>query len=265
MSFPWHKISLHPRLTAVFELAIAVVFWWWLTKLAVFWALIVWVACRFILLIVWVRLSYYPPVWKRWGHLFALYLFNFGLLLYLLFVEWPIATRLAGLIFVVFPALSFWFLPSAPEHALVAFKPQRRIRLGMTVLGLCGVWVGIYSSIILQIFNVNFWLLLFSGALVSSLSAYWWWKEYEITDLIKMRLWALALGVMILELAWVVYLLPLGYFVSGFLLIWFWYGLWLMARFYLTPLGINWRKQGIFLAVNGALLILFLIFVARWR
>lgn len=265
MSFPWHKISIHPRLAAVIELALALSFWWWLPKLTAFWMLAIWIVVRFVLLAGLVRLCYYPPGWKRLGHLFALYLFNFGLLLYLLFVEWVWSVRLSGLIFILLPSISFFFLPSVPEQVLLSFKSQRRIRLAMTILGLTGIWVGIFASIILQIFNVHFWLWLFLGSFVTALSSYWWWKEYEITETGKMRVWAVVMGVMTLELAWVVYLLPLGYFISGFLIAWFWYGLWILTRFYLTKVGINWKKQAIFIITNGILLLLFLIFFARWR
>ncbi|OGH88272.1 MAG: hypothetical protein A3J93_02010 [Candidatus Magasanikbacteria bacterium RIFOXYC2_FULL_42_28] len=256
---------MHPRLAAVTEFVVALLFWLALTRLTVFWMLVVWILFRLALSAMVIRLCYYPPAWKRVRHFLVLALFNFGLLFYLLFVEQILSTRLSGLIFIFLPALSFWLLPATPDRSLLAFKPERRVRLALTIFGLCGIWVGIYSSIILQIFNVHFWLWLFLGSCLSAWSAYFWWQEYEIENVTKMRVWALAVLAMMLELAWVIYLLPLGYFISGFLVTWFWYGLWIMARFYFTPAGINWKKQSVFLIVNGVLLFLFLMFVARWR
>jgi len=75
----------------------------------------------------------------------------------------------------------------------------------------------------------------------------------------------LAFLAIIFELVWLVARLPLGNLVSGFLLVWLWYLLWILLRFNLSAQGIVWRKQAKFLILNLFIFIIFLIFVARWR
>ncbi|OGH94082.1 MAG: hypothetical protein A2538_02155 [Candidatus Magasanikbacteria bacterium RIFOXYD2_FULL_41_14] len=263
--FNWKQITSHPRLTAVVDVLGAVIFLWWLNHLNVTWELIAWIFSRALFITVLVRFTFYPTGWNRLRHLASLYLFNFGFLLVLLFTEWRGATILADILFIFAPAVSFWLLPARSDTALIDFKPYRRARLALSVLGLSGMWMGIFASITLNIFKVNFWLWLILGALISALTALWWWREYENTLDKKQWLWFGAMFMMILELAWVIYLLPIGYFITGVVMAWFWYCLWIFVRFHLNSAGINWHKQKNFLIINGGWLILLLVFLARWR
>lgn len=263
--FKWRQITSHPRLAAILDVAIALIFWWWLRRLNAGWQLSAWIFSRVFFITVLVRFTFYPHDWNRLRHLASLYLFNFGFLLVLLFTEWPTAMYLAGLLFIFAPALSFWLLPARADAAVVSFKHYRRVRLALSVLGLAGIWIGIFASIILNIFNINFWLWLILAAAFSAWTAWWWWCEYENIPNGKDVVWAGTLGLMMLELAWVMYLLPLGYFLTGLIIVWFWYGLWLLIRFHLNSAGINWQKQKYFLIINASLFILLLTFLARWR
>ena len=67
-----------------------------------------------------------------------------------------------------------------------------------------------------------------------------------------------------IELSWVLSVTPIGYLVFGLFLVWFWYLLWLMARFHFSNEGIIWKKQIPFLILNLGLLLIFVVFIVQW-
>lgn len=260
-----NKLSFHPHLGAGLELFFGLVFWWWMSNIGSVTTLSVWLVLRIViwLLLVWL-VSYVPEV-KRWSHLASLVLFLVGCLSFFMFVEWPLAWNFVGLIFAVVPAGSFWLLPKSATQSIFALKPHRRWRLTMSTFGLLGLWTGGYAIATLRIFNFSVWLFVLIATIISTLTAIWWLREYGAELNRSFWLWVIAFAIVTLELATVLFLLPIGYFVSGFLMAWFWYVIWIMTRFHLSALGINWKKQIYFFAGNSLVIILFLLLIVRWR
>lgn len=264
MSFK--SLSIHPKLAAVIDSIFGVLFLVFLGNMFATWFLGVLMVVRLLVWLVIVRLSYYPASLKRFWHLLSLAVFHIGATILLLFIEWNFSWLLVATIYVVFPFVSFWLLPSKSQNFLsFVQKPYRRWRFWIVGFGLYGIWIGIFASVSLQIFNVNFWWLLILGTLITTAISWWWWKEYSIETKNKFWWWVISIFLFTLEIAWILYLWPLGYFVSALMLLWLWYNIWLMGRFHLLPAGINWKKQISFFISNGLLLLIFLIFIVKWK
>ena len=259
------NLSFHPRLGAGLDLFFGLVFWWSMRGVSNVWALLAWVVVRVLLWVALVWFVSYVPGTKRWQHFASLCLFLVGALSFLIFIEWPFAWNLVGLILAFVPAFSFWLLPSVAGQPIFVFKPYRRWRLMMSTFGLLGLWSGGYAMATLQVFPFITWVFILVATLISTLTAAWWLLEYGCEINRNFWLWVIAVAMFILELSTAVFLWPIGYFVSGFLLAWFWYIIWIMARFHLSTLGINWKKQIYFFAGNGIAILLFLLFIVRWR
>lgn len=259
------KISFHPKFAAGIDLVLGLFFFFWLRGVGAWWVVGLWFVLRLATWIFLIRLVYYPNNEGRTSHFFSLAFFCLGLLSLMLFAEADYLWYLLAIIFSLAPALSFFLLPSATSPLSFAFKPYRRARLILTMFGLYGIWTSMVAIYTLQIFAVSYWWWLILGAVLSALAAKWWWREYECLTGAQQNWWWLVFFLLEIEFAWLVRLWPLGYFVSGVVLIWFWFVFWLMARFHLSTAGINWKKQKIFLILNAIFLASFLIFIVRWK
>jgi hypothetical protein len=259
------SLSFHPYLGAGLDLFFGLIFWWWLHGINTTWVLGLWIFFRVLLwgLLIWL-VSYVPGL-RRWQHFATLCLFLLGATSLLLFIEWPFVWNLIGFALAFIPAFSFWLLPTVPGQPVFVFKPYRRWRLLMSAFGLLGLWSGGYATATLQVFPFSSWIFILIATIISTLTAMWWLCEYgsEINRLFW--LWIIAFFLIILELSIILFLWPIGYFVDGFLLVWFWYVVWIMARFHLSTLGINWKKQIYFFAGNGILMLFYLLLIVRWR
>ena len=260
------SLSFHPKLAAALDLFINLVMLWWVSHLSSWWWVGVWLLFR---LAIWGALMwavYYPAEMSRWKHLASLVVMTLGSLAFLLFIEWKFAWYLFGALFCFFSFFSFWLLPASSVSLAAFLKPHLRWRFIMSVIGLAGIFEGAAAIISFQIMpNVSFWVWLVLASFFSALIAGWWWLEYGAQKNKRFWLWVGFWFLLMLELLWVVQLLPLGYLASSLILIWCWYVAWLLARFNLMPEGINWRKQAWFLALNSVLFILFILFVVRWK
>lgn len=135
----------------------------------------------------------------------------------------------------------------------------------MDAFGLAGFWSGIYALLSFQLVPHNyFWLMSLAGAAVTTLISSWWWRAYGLEYTNRFWLSLLVCFVLIFELAAVIWTWPLGYRANGIVMIWFWYNLWLIIRFNLTPEGIDWKKQRMFFVFNLLLFFAFLLAV-RWK
>jgi len=259
------SISVHPKLAAAVDAAVSLVFLWALAKAGSWWFVLGWFLARLILWAVIIRLVYYPKELNRGRHILSLAVFSLGLTSSFLFMEWQPAWLAAALVFIFFPAFSIWMLPESAVSLVSFYKPHLRWRFMMSVLGLAGIYIGIWAVISFQIFSLNsfYWYLI--TAVIATAAAGWWWKEYKIEEGKRFWTWLGIWFLLMLEYAWVVGLLPLGYLASGLALVWAWYVLWLIARFWMTPEGIHWKKQSLFLIVNLVLYILFMALVVRWK
>jgi len=110
----------------------------------------------------------------------------------------------------------------------------------------------------------SFWIVAIIEGCIFSLLAFAIWRMYFQISLSRAWLWCFIISFAMLELVWVIHLLPFGYFISGFIASWLWYLLQLFIRFHLSPQRIIWKKQRIFLIVSGILLILFSLLFIRW-
>lgn len=260
------SLSLHPKFAGFLDVLVGLLFLFSLKKASLWWVLLIFVFVRFVLWMVLVRLVYYPQNIKRFWHLLSFLVFHIGSVLLLLFIEWSQSWYLVSLIYLLFPLISFWLLPAKSEvHMSFALKPYRRWRFWISAFGLFGIWSGAFAAVFLQILNINYWILLASASLITVAITMWWWVEYGIEQNKKFWWWLVCVGLFIFEIAWVLFRWPLGYFASAMILVWFWYDIWLLARFHLLPAGINWPKQIAFFIINGLLLMAFLFLIVRWK
>jgi len=262
----YSKISFHPKLAAFLDAIINIVLILILPKITVGWYLLIWLGFRTIIWALLVRVVYYPKDVGRWRHFFSLVSFAAGMLCILIFMEWAWSWYIMSALFVIFPFVSFYLIPAQDSKLPFLFKPQRRWIFLMNIIGLGGIWTGLNAIISLQFFyNINSVVWLIIGSVLSTIMAIWWLLEYSIPFNKKIIIWTAALLVITLEFSWVIYLLPVGYYVSSLLLIWIWYSLWLIIRFHLSAEGVYWKKQTTFLILNLVTLFLFLGLVVRWK
>lgn len=267
------SISLHPRLVALVDSILNVSMFVWLSHLKIWWLLIILFILRQLFWLIFIRLMYYPMEAIRWRHWLSLFIFSLGIISFLVFVEKNLGGRflsaswyILSVLFIIIVFFSFWFLPTSRVGLVAFFKPHLRWRFIMTALGLAGIFSGVGAIISFQIvYQVTNWVWFILAALISTGIAGWWWWEYGLKYNKQFLIWLLIHFILVLELLWIVAKLPFGHLVSGLLLIWLWYILWLLIRFNLTSQGIIWRKQAKFLLTNLVLFVLFLFFVVRWK
>ncbi len=259
-------ISFHPKLAAILDGVFSLILIWWLTKIDNPWLILVWFLFRIGWWVALVVCMYYPPFIHRFKHLISLVIFNIGLTSLLIFIDWKITWYLAAFVFLAIPLFSFWLVPARAEELTILGKPHRRARFLMTIFGIAGLWAGAQAIIFFQILDRSLvWLVFVSAAIFTTAVSAWWWSEYgiEFNKNFLYHLFSLLLS--ILEISYVIFLWPLGYMISGVLVAWIWYLVWLLFRFSLSKEGVDWARQKFVLAGNVLLMISFLVFVARWR
>ena len=225
-----------------------------------------WLGIRIAIWAIFIWRVYYPKEMRPWKHLLSLVIMTIGALAFLLFIEWHVAWYLFGATFSFFSFFSFWLLPASQVSLSVFLKPHLRWRFIMAIIGLAGIFEGTQAIISFQIFPyVGSWVWMALASVCAAVFASWWWWEYGTATGKRFWIWSSVWFLIMLELFWVVNLLPLGYLTSSLILIWCWYTVWLLARFNLTPEGINWRRQIVFLSINILLFTSFVFFLARWR
>jgi hypothetical protein len=261
------NISFHPKLIAVADLFFGLIMFWRLKQITVWWLIIFWFVFRLLLWVGFVLLMYSPNRGMRWRHLLSLAIYNFGNLLFLLFIDWtPAWNIMAGLqLFLVF--ISFWILPSGDlASATLLLKQHLRWRFIMSTIGLAGIFTGISSLISFRIFyTINNWVWLVTAVILATILSIWYWLEYGIKYNQLFLNWVIIFFILSMQFLWIIIQLPLGYLVNSVLLIWHWYILWLIARFNMSPEGIKWRKQSYFLIGNAIIFLIFLFFIVRWK
>lgn len=258
-------ISIHPKMAGVIDAVLNIAILWLLTYISQGWIFLVWMLCRALLWAGLVRLVFYPVGASRFKHWLSLVTFSAGASLFLIFLEWNWSWYLLSAIFVSFPFISFWLLPSEGNQLAFSLKSLRRWRFIMVIFFVAGLWTAASAARILQIYNIGSWFWVLVTAALNTGVAIWWWLEYDIDHGRRFWVWTAVWFLLMLELGWVVFLLPLGYLVNGLLLSWFWFLLWLLARFHLSKEGLVWQRQTVFYALNLILMILFLVFIVRWK
>lgn len=260
------KFSVHPKLAALIDLILNIATLVILPRLGSWQWFGIWFAARAGLWALFIRLVYYPPELSRWRHLWSLIFFNFGLIVALsIFVEWAVANYLLSAVFVIFSAASFWLLPTGESNLTFYQKPFRRWLFLMDAFGLAGLWSGIYAFMSFQIVGGQYFFLMYlAGAVVTTIVSLWWWQAYSLEITKKFFAAVLVCFALIFELAWIVGHWPLGFMMNGIVMVWFWYNIWLILRFNLSPEGVDWKKQKFFLVSNVILFVFFMLF-AKWN
>ena len=112
--------------------------------------------------------------------------------------------------------------------------------------------------------EVSFWVLVILSGVVYAYISFMIWRMYFNLKFKKNWLWLSIVTLFMIELVWVMHLLPYGYLASGLLVTWVWYMLQLFIRFHFGPKGVVWKKQTLFLISNVVLYCLILLFFVRW-
>ena len=260
------KLSLHPRLVGVADIILNVVIILAIEFASSWWLILTYFIARQLLWLVIIKFSYYPIETIRWRHFLSLFIFSFGFVFVLLFIEVQFVRYVVSAIYTILVFISFWFLPRSKVELAIFFKPHTRWRFIMTAMGLSGIFIGTHAIILFKMFAgvANWWWLIISSIVAVLISAWWWW-EYNIKMDSRFYLTALIYLLLFVEFSFVLYKLPFGHLINGIILIWAWYLLWLFTRFNLSTQGIKWKKQIKFLIFNLSLFLFFLIFLVRWR
>lgn len=175
------------------------------------------------------------------------------------FLVWPFVFFLTGVVFLLFQSIA------GDEENLLAVhqKPYRRIIVLVLSFDAYALLSTIYA---LSLFftNIPFWLLTIIGGMIFGVISFMIWKMYFQLQTQQGIAWSFLMTFLIIELIWVVHLLPFGYLVSSFLVVWIWYILQLLVRFHFNPRDVVWRKQIWFLITSVILYIVLLVFFVRW-
>lgn len=259
-------ISIPPRVAAVLDALISVLMIFWFDRINSLLLLGVWFAAHILWYGVLLYTMYYPSFMTRVEHLQALIIFNLGIVFLILFVDEPMARYVLEAVLLFFSAGSFWLVPGNAHDLSVMAKPYRRWKFLMSIFGVAGVWNGVKA---LEIFQVTSGFLTVSlvtiAVILTVLISVWGWQEYGLMYSKKFLIASATLTLCLAEAAYVIYLWPLGYFVSSFIITWVWYVLWLFLRFFISDEGITMKRQRWFLLWNIAMLIIFLVFIVRWK
>lgn len=259
-------ISLHPYIAAFFELMVGLGLFFVLYNIHSLTEVGVWFLVRFAVTGILVALVYCPPPLKRLHIMASLIFSQLGFSLTLILLDQKIITMVAGCGAVVLNALVFALLPATVPELSFAFKPARRARLMLALVGIFGLWSTLFALSTLQLLNSVEFLTLWIFVSVTQVAvAVWWWYEYGIPVTKQMLTSAGVLLLLTLETSGFLWWWPIGYLAAALLLVWWWYVLWLLIRFHLTPEGIVWKKQVPFLIINLVVLFLFIFFIIRWK
>jgi len=143
------------------------------------------------------------------------------------------------------------------------YKPRRRMLMMFWVLS-CFGFSSLFFASITFFQGMSFWIYSLILALYFSFSFIFIWKLYFVQSAQFFLFWALLSALLIWEFLWVLHILPFGYFVSAFFVVWLAYILQLFIRFELSEKGILWKRQRSFLLGNLALFIFILFIFIRW-
>jgi hypothetical protein len=258
-------LSFHPKLAAILDIFFGLLMIGWIRHIENVQFLAIWFVVRIVWWAVLVRMVYYSPGLRRFNHVLSLVIFHIGILLWLLFIEWSFSWYVVAAMSIVFPAISFWLLPVVKTELSFVGKPHRRFRLLLCMIGLAGIWGGVGALNTFNLFSVSIPVWVVGGSILSVVVGIFWWKEYGIKYSRLFWGWVLATTILLMEFSGVIILLPSGFLVNGFMIVWLWYVVWLLGRFHLSSEGINWKKQRWFLGIQLICLSLFLLLSVKWK
>ncbi len=144
---------------------------------------------------------------------------------------------------------------------------KKSFRRFMMVLWVFDAYALVTTFFALNIFfqnKVPFWMLTILAGVLFAYLSYMIWSMYFSFSWKRNWLWISITALVMIELVWVVHLLPFGYLAAGFFVTWVWYVLQLLIRFHFGARGVVWKKQLWFLGSSLVLYILILLFFVRW-
>lgn len=259
-------ISLHPKLAAVSDFLVSIIFLWLMSRIQTVGMTAVWFVARIGWWVILTQAMFYPPYLNRSRHLISLIISNVGILPFLVFSD-PSNILIARLAMIILSFVSFWLVPSEGDSLSVMEKPHRRWKFFMSLFGVAGIWLTLQALVAFQVIT-GYWTfgaIAVASLLTTAISALEW-NEYGIKAKgSKYFIFLFLIFLTIAEIGGIVYLWPVGYFVSSFFVTWLWYVFWLLFRYDLSESGINWPRQRFFLVANLISMIAFLAFIVRWK
>ncbi len=259
-------ISVHPKLAAASDFLVSFIFLWWISGLQNFWMVALWFAARIGWWAFLTQVMYFPPYLSRFKYLVSLFIANIGILPLLVFSD-PSNILYARLTAIILPFVGFWLVPSQSDSLSVMKKPFRRWSFFMSLFGVDGIWLAFQALVTFQVITGASTIggIVFASLLTTAVGVFEW-NEYGIKAVGSKYFILLGLiFLLVAEIGGIVYLWPVGYFVSSFFITWLWYLIWLLFRFDLSADGIDWKRQRFFLAVNFILMVIFLTLIVRWK
>ena len=250
--FKKYLISIAAGLLSLLALSITVSFpiWWLFLSVVLVW------------LVVSVFLYYklYFGTEGFWYDVILLVVSQISFVGLVILVEWEFLRWLLVVLCTVFIFLLFLKLHKNKDGLSFQQKPIRRMKMMLWVFDVYAIVTTIFA-ISLFFPSTPFWLLAILGGVVVGAISIIIWEMYFPGKLKGFLLWSVLLTLSMVEIIWVVHLLPLGYLVLGLLVTWLWFLLQIFVRFHLMPQGIIWKKQMYFLIFNFILFFLILFFV----
>ena len=179
-------------------------------------------------------------------------------------IEWPVLYWLLIVLAGLVMAILFRLIFEVKETLnLAKQKPYRRMMMLLWVFDAYAISTTLFA-VSLFFPEVSFWVLVILSGVVYAYISFMIWRMYFNLKFKKNWLWLSIVTLFMIELVWVMHLLPYGYLASGLLVTWVWYMLQLFIRFHFGPKGVVWKKQTLFLISNVVLYCLILLFFVRW-
>jgi hypothetical protein len=175
------------------------------------------------------------------------------------FLNWPFIILIGFIILILMQSIV-----SIDKGFLhIQQKPYRRI---MVLIWSFDVYAMVATIFGLSLFFpiIPFWILTLICGAIFGLISFMVWRMYFDIKFKQTLVWVFLISFLMIELVWVIHLLPFGYLVSGFFITWLWYILQLLVRFHFSSKGVVWKKQIWFLLSNFLLYIFLLVFFVRW-
>ncbi|MBI2437012.1 MAG: hypothetical protein HYV41_04710 [Candidatus Magasanikbacteria bacterium] len=158
--------------------------------------------------------------------------------------------------------IAYWWEPRIERAIHIKEKPLRRIMMMVYVFNVYAFLLGVFA-VHLYFPMAPFWILSFVAGLYAAFGAYMIWNLYFKIRLTDSVVWTMIIAFMVIELMWVLRLLPFGYLALGLLTVWVWYIVQLFIRFHLGSKGILWNEQRGFI-IGNVVLYIFVLYIIRW-
>jgi hypothetical protein len=169
---------------------------------------------------------------------------------------------LVGMSLVVFFFLIWMSSEYTGRLVHIKEKPLRRMRMMIQVFNMYA-WTSMIFAVDVYFPSVPVVVLIAVSGVYAAGISFLILRLYLKYSITRFMLPLSTIALVVIQLMWVLRLMPFGYLAQGLLVVWMWYILQLFTRFHLTPRGIVWKDQRMFIGANSILLIMTLFFI-RW-